>query len=136
MKKQSRSEARREAFALVFQMNQHKEEMDMLLKDLCEEKPECIPNMEYIKNVVIGVLEKGDELKAMIGECLTTSWSIDRINKIPLSILKLAVYEMKYMDDVPPKVAINEAVNIAKEYSDPQTAAFVNGVLSGIIKKL
>ncbi len=136
MKKQSRSEARREAFSLIFQMNQQKDTMEELVKELGEEKPECLDNMEYIRAVVLGVMEREEELEDIIRKSLTTAWSIDRINKVPLAVLKLAVYEMKYMDDVPPKVAINEAVNIVKEYGDPQAAAFVNGVLAGALEKI
>ncbi len=136
MKKQSRSEARREAFSLIFQMNQQKDTMAELVKELGEEKPECLSNMEYIRTVVMGVLEKEEELENIIEKSLTTSWSIGRINKVPLSALKLAVYEIKYVDDVPAKVAINEAVNIVKEYGDPQAAAFVNGVLAGVMEKI
>ena len=136
MKKQSRSEARREAFSLIFQMNQQKDTMEELVKELGEEKPECLDNMEYIRAVVLGVMEREEELEDIIRKSLTTAWSIDRINKVPLAVLKLAVYEMKYMDDVPPKVAINEAVNIVKEYGDTQAAAFVNGVLAGALEKI
>ena len=61
-------------------------------------------------------------------------WKIDRISKVNLTILRLAVYGMKYVDDVPAKVAINEAIEIAKVYSDEKSVSFINGVLDKVLK--
>ena len=61
-------------------------------------------------------------------------WKIDKILKVKLTIIRLAVYEMKYVDDVPAKVAINEAIEIAKVYSDEKSVSFINGVLDKVLK--
>ena len=61
-------------------------------------------------------------------------WSIKRITKTALAILRLAIYEIKYVDDVPEKVAINEAVELAKRFGEDGAGAFVNGVLAGVVK--
>lgn len=136
MKKQSRSAAREAAFTQIFQINQHGEELDCILGELLEEKPECADNIDYIRNVVYGVRDKRDELVNIISKHLRKGWSIERISKTSLSILKLAVYEINYVDDVPAKAAVNEAVNLAKKYGAESEPAFVNGVLGSYMKTL
>lgn len=134
-KRYSRSSAREEAFKLVFQINQHKDDMDFLFDHLIEEQPNIISCMQYIQGVVIGVMEKEEELLSIISENLASSWRIDRISKVSKSILLLAVYEMKYVEDVPEKVAINEAIELAKKFDEPSSASFINGVLAGVVSK-
>ena len=75
------------------------------------------------------IIEKIDEIDTLINEH-TTGWKTGRMNKVDLTILRLAVYEMKWDEDVPTGVAINEAVNLAKKYSSEDGASFVNGVLA------
>ncbi|MBR4720358.1 MAG: transcription antitermination factor NusB [Clostridia bacterium] len=133
-KKFSRHDARKEAFKLIFELNQHKDELDFLFDNLLLEHPEAESSMPYIKAVVTGSLNCYDELIEIISENLAKGWTIDRISKPSRAILILAIYEIKYADDVPQKVAINEAVELAKEFDEPSAAAFVNGVLSGVIK--
>ena len=66
---------------------------------------------------------------------MKAGWTLSRISKASLSIMKLAIFEMKYMDDVPPKVAINEAVELAKKYCDVSASKFVNALLAKLVKK-
>ena len=134
-KKLSRREARQEAFKLIFELNQHREELEFLFDNLVFEKPEAEEAMSYIREVVTGVLHHYDELSEIICKNLIKGWTIDRISKPSRAVLMLAIYEMKYVDDVPDKVAINEAVELAKTFDEPQNAAFVNGVLAGVLKK-
>ncbi len=136
MKKQTRSEARCAAFTQVFQMNQHRDEMDAIMGYLLEEKPECNANLGYITTVVNGVKEHEEELEGLISAHLKKGWSISRISKVSAAIMKIAVYEMKYVDDVPPKVAINEAVELIKKYGDEEEPKFVNGVLGAVFAEL
>lgn len=136
MKKQTRSEARRAAFTQVFQMNQHREEMDEIMAYLLEEKPECNTNLGYITNVVNGVKEHEEELEEIISAHLKQGWSISRISKVSAAVMKIAVYEMKYVDDVPPKVAINEAVELIKKYGDEEEPKFVNGLLGAVLSEI
>ncbi len=75
------------------------------------------------------VLAVKDEIDALIAE-RTTGWNIDRIGKVELTILRLAIYEMRYDDHVPVAVAINEAVELAKRFSGEDASGFVNGVLA------
>lgn len=134
MKRQTRSEAREAAFTQIFQINQHGEELDDMIAELLKEKPECEDNLGYIKTVVHGVCEKRDELVAAVEKYLKSGWTIKRISKASLTILKLAIYEIEYMDDVPEKVAINEAVNLAKKYGADNDPKFVNGILGSYLK--
>ena len=134
-KRYSRSSAREEAFKLVFQINQHKDDMDFLFDHLTEEQPNIISCMQYIQGVVTGGMEKEEELLSIIGENLASGWRIDSLSKVSKSILLLAVYEMKYVEDVPEKVAINEAIELAKKFDERSSASFINGVLAGVVSK-
>ena len=135
-KKQTRSEARIEAFKLIFQCQANDEDPNYLIDLMLEEIPESEKNIDYIKTVVLGVNEKNEELLKNISDNLKKGWSISRISKVSLAVLKLAIFEIKYLEDVPSKIAINEAIEIEKKYDDPDASAFVNGVLGGFIKSL
>ena len=134
-KKLSRSEARCEAFKLIFELNQHSDELDFIFDNLTAEMPEALTSMPYIMGVVTGVSERYDELIKSIEENLKQGWTVNRISKVSRAILLLAVYEIKYVSDVPEKVAVNEAVELAKKFDEPSSASFVNGVLAGVLKK-
>lgn len=136
MRKQTRSEARDAAFTQVFQMNLHPDDMDAMLEELLKERPECEANLGYIRDIIDGVGKHGAEIEEIIKRNLKSSWSISRISKASLSILKLAIFEMKYRDDVPKKVAINEAVELAKRYGDDDDPNFINGLLASVYKEL
>lgn len=134
-RKLSRSEARCEAFKLIFELNQHMDDVDFLFDNLMNEVPQSISSMPYIKNVVLGVMDKYDELSEAISENLAGGWRLERISKVARAVLMLAIYEIRYVDDVPDKVAINEALELAKKFDEPDSSAFVNGVLAGVVKK-
>ena len=134
-KRISRSEARQEAFKLVFELNQHMDETDFLFENLLSENPKAISAMPYIKEVVTGISEHYEELLDIISKNLADGWKVERISKPSRAILMLAIYEIKYVEDVPQKVAVNEAVELAKMFDEPQSAAFVNGVLAGVLKE-
>lgn len=94
-----------------------------------------IEDLAYIKEVYDGVKDKTAEIDAII-EKITSSWKLERISKVDLAILRLAIYEMKYRSDVPNSAAINEAVELAKKYGAEGSGKFVNGVLGGIAKSI
>lgn len=135
MKKQSRSEARRAAFTQIFMLSQQRDDIEQMYSAMLEEIPECSRNLDYIKTVVGGVDEKRDELDEIISRHLKPGWTISRISKPAHCILLLAVYEIKYVDDVPERVAINEAVQLANEYCDKKDIKFINGLLGAVIKE-
>lgn len=89
--------------------------------------------IEYIKDVITGVEKNKIVIKALIESNLKSNWKIDRISKIDLSLLELAIYEIKYKE-VPFKVSINEVVELAKKYGEENSKTFVNGVLASIVK--
>lgn len=134
-KRISRSEARKEAFKLIFGISQHMEELEFLFENLSEERPDTAEAMPYIKEVVTGVSAHYDELMGEVAANLKPGWTPERISKATRAILLLAVYEIKYVEDVPFKVAVNEAVELTKEFDEPSAAAFVNGVLAGVLKE-
>ncbi len=81
-----------------------------------------------------GIQKNASEIEELIKANLKENWKIDRISKIDLSILKLAIYEIKYTQ-IPFKVAINEAVELAKKYGEDASKTFVNGILASIVKE-
>ena len=90
---------------------------------------------EYIDKAVWGVFEKQTEIDGVIGQFLK-GWTVDRISKVDLALLRLSVYEMINLDDVPLGVAVNEAVVLAKEYGSDESPAFINGVLGSVSKAI
>lgn len=84
---------------------------------------------EHIKNKTRAVIEKVTEIDIILNE-KTTGWKTTRMNKVDLTILRLAVYEMKWDEDIPTGVAINEAVELSKRFSGEEGPSFVNGVLA------
>ena len=88
---------------------------------------------EYVKEIAKGIKEKDEEITQMISQNLKAGWTIDRISTVDLALLKLAIYEIKYAE-IPFKVAINEAVNLAKKYGEEQSASFINGVLAKVVE--
>ncbi len=136
MKKQTRSQAREAVFTQVFQFATQRDNMDEAREILLKELPECEQNIGYITATTNGILEHEEEIIDLINQNLKDGWTFKRLSKASRSILKLAIYEMKYCDDVPVKVAINEAVELAKKYCDDKEPSFINGVLGNVLKQL
>ena len=90
---------------------------------------------EYIKDAIIGINENINEIQGLIEKNLKADWKIDRISKIDLSLLKLAIYEIKYKK-IPYKVAINESLELAKKYGEETSKNFINGILASVVKEL
>jgi len=91
--------------------------------------------LDYIENSIKDIKTKLDDIDLIIEPHLK-KWVIDRLPKVDLAILRVAVYEIKYCDDIPQGVSINEAVDIAKEYSTETSGKYINGVLSSILKSI
>lgn len=89
-------------------------------------------DLDYIREKVQKIASKVEEIDALINEH-TTRWKTSRMNKVDLTILRLAVYEMRWDEDVPTGVAIDEAVELAKKYSSEDGPSFVNGVLAKLV---
>ena len=133
----SRTEMRELAFKLLYSLEVQNtveldEQIDLYIQ---EEKIENEAIVEYIKDIVYGVNKNSDEITNIIKSCLTEKWTIERISKINLTILKLAIYEMKYKE-IPCKAEINEAVELAKKYGEDSSSKFINGALATAIKQM
>ena len=129
-----RSAIRELTFRLIYSLEIQKEpnlEEQIQLYLECNEVEEQEAK-EYIKDAIIGINKNIGEIVNLIEKNLKADWNIDRISKIDLSLLKLAIYEIKYKKE-PFKVIINEAVNIAKKYGEETSSAFVNGVLASVV---
>ena len=90
---------------------------------------------EYIKDAILGINEHIEEIQELIEKNLKADWKIDRISKIDLSLLKLAIYEIKYKE-IPYKVAINESLELAKKYGEETSKNFINGILASVVKEI
>lgn len=88
----------------------------------------------YISNIVSGVAEKQSEIDELIKK-YSVGWNLNRISRIAMAIMRVAVFECKYLDEVSEKIAINEAVEIAKKYDSAETVSFINGVLGSVVRK-
>ena len=100
---------------------------------------ECLSDLQpteqaYMENKYALVKEHLEEIDALLNE-KSAGWKTKRMSKVDLNILRLAVYEMKYDEDVPVKVAINEAVEISKSFGGDDSASFVNGILGKIARE-
>lgn len=132
----SRKIAREYAYKLIFEYIFTKETEDGISKDIIFQDPELSKiDSEYIESVVHGVKEHYDELLEIISRN-AKNFKLERIFRADLAALLLAVYEMKYMPDIPMNVSIAEAVEIVKSYATEKSYQFVNGVLSGVYKEL
>ena len=132
-----RRELREHVFKMLFQI----EFIDVSeMPEHLELYFENIPNAsdkdkEYITNKVNNIIEKIEDLDIILNEN-TTGWKTTRMSKVDLTILRLALFEMKYDEDVPTSVAINEAVELAKGFSGESAPKFVNGVLAKCITSI
>jgi len=127
----SRHELRIKAFELVFQSNVISAEEALDIARV--EEPDYFKK-PYLETVVNGVNENKKEIDVCISTHLKENWSIHRLSKVVCTALRLAIFEMQYLDDVPPGVAINEAVEIVKQYGDEKEPAFVNGLLAAVLR--
>ncbi len=130
----SRSELREHIFRMLFRIEfNSEEEMKEQESFYFEEIEEATGrDKEYILAKYKAIVEKKEEIDALLNE-VTEGWKTSRMNRVDLTILRLATYEVKWDDSVPVGVAINEAVELAKKYSSDEGPAFVNGVLAKIV---
>lgn len=122
-----RSEEREQAFCLLFQSLFNTDENF----EIYEENIESVG--DYARSIALGVEGKKDNLDGLI-EKYSKGWKVKRLPKVNLAILRLAAYEILFVDDVPESVAINEAVELAKKYSGESDYSFINGVLGALVK--
>ena len=132
----NRSEIREEAFKLIYSLEIQKrepieEQIELYLQSNGIDNKKAI---EYIEDAVNGIEKNKEVITEKIEKNLKQDWKIDRISKVDLAILKLAIYEINYKE-IPFKVVINEAVELAKKYGEDNSKNFVNGILASIVKE-
>ncbi len=117
----SRRKAREEAFKMLFQIDVNED---------------IEPNFvsPFTERIVQGVIEHKEKIDRLIEKYLI-NWTLERISLVDKTLLRMAIYEICFEDDVPFAVSINEAVELAHKYGDEKSGKFINGVLSNIIKK-
>ena len=129
----SRTELREHIFRMLFRVEfNNAEEMKEQEQFYFDELEEATgKDQEYILNKYRAIDEKKEEIDKLLNE-VTEGWKTTRMNRVDLTILRLATYEIKWDEDVPTGVAINEAVELAKKYSSDDGPAFINGVLAKV----
>ena len=129
------SKMREYAFMLIYELEIQKEfseeNIDIFLENHNIEDKNA---RKYIRKIIRGIKANEQELEEKISEKLKPEWQLQRISKINIALLKLSIYEMLYAD-VPYKVAINEAIELAKTYGEDSSAPFINGVLANVVKE-
>ena len=131
----NRSKARDLAFKLLYQIEIQKEINDEDIKIFFENNEiNSMDARDYINDVVNGVNLNSKEILEKISKNLKDDWDIERISKVNLALLKLAIYEINY-SKLPYKVVINEVVELTKKYGEETSKTFVNGILASVVKE-
>lgn len=131
----NRSVAREETFKLLYSIEIQKENLKEQTEIYLENSEISDENTKkYIKGIVDGIEKNIKEIEERISGNLKKDWKIERISKINLVLLKLAIYEILYTQ-TPFKVVINEVVELAKKYGDDTSPNFINGILASIVKE-
>ncbi|NLM69035.1 MAG: transcription antitermination factor NusB [Firmicutes bacterium] len=131
----SRRLARRTALQLLYQIDLTKCSTADALANTAVETPLSSVDQEFAHLLVKGVRERLQELDELIAR-FAKDWTLERMSVVDRNILRLAIFELRYMPDVPTKVSINEAVELAKAFSDEQAAKFINGILGTVVDYL
>ena len=139
MEKKNKSSGRRETrewiIQFLFQLDFNPEPIDIALKDFWEEKEPKEREKTYAEEIIKGVVQRKDELDDRLSQ-YAKRWDSERMVAVDRTVMRVALFEMLYREDVPPVVSINEAVHFAKDFSSFQSGRFVNGVLDRIRKEI
>ena len=129
----SRRAAREKALQAMFQTDVGKTDADLAFEQVKHDLEDG--DINFLKELFYKSLDHLDEIDSMISRHLE-NWTIDRLANVDRNLLRIAVYEMKFMDEIPQAVTINEAVEIAKIYGDEKSSKFINGLLSKVNEEL
>ena len=132
----NRTTIREKAFKLIYSLEIQKYEdlQEQINLYFESENIENLEAKEYIEDAVLGIEKNKEKIVSLVEKNLKSDWKIERISKIDLAILKLAIHEIKYKD-IPFKVVINEAVELSKKYGEDTSKNFVNGILASIVNE-
>ena len=138
----TRREIREKALQSLFQLSANEDlgpetamQQALISADDLADEVEMVSVPEYLNLLVNGVIENQTTIDAEVKKYLE-NWSMERLAKTDVVIMRIAIFEMLYVPDVPAKVALNEALEITKLYSDEKSRKFVNGVLANIVNNL
>lgn len=130
----SRRVERRKALQVLFSVEVGRSDKDFMLSTLMMPTSGKQGERTFTKLLVDGVLEHQKEIDVLIAK-YAKDWDISRIGKVELCALRLAIYEMLYVEDIPPVVSINEAIELVRYFNGDQSTKFVNGILDSVYKE-
>ena len=130
-----RRETREWIMQFLFQLDFNPEPADVALRDFWEGKNPVERERIYAEEIIKGVIQHKQELDERLSQ-YAVRWNSDRMGAVDRTVMRVALFEMLYRDDIPPVVSINEAVHFAKDFSSFQSGRFVNGVLDRIRKDI
>ena len=132
----NRKKSREKAMELLFSITLSKDSVEEAMEVFVDNYEENIKelDLDYIKALLEGVEANKNEIDSIIEHNLQ-NWKLDRISKINLTILRVGVYEIVFDENIPKKVALNEAIELGKIYSDEKSVSFINGVLDKVLKE-
>ena len=132
MAKITRQEARETLFGLLFETEfRGGDDPAAIYETACEDRD--IPADKYIRESFFGILSRSEILDAVIGK-YSKGWRADRLSKVSRTVIRIATYEMLFIEDIPMNVSISQAVELSLKYGEDKAKQFVNGVLSGVFK--
>lgn len=129
----SRRNARENVFKLVYETGVCGEINDLTLETLNEGLTE--DDRAYLNNTFYGITDNKEKLESIIKR-FARAYEFERLYKVDIAILLVAIYEILYINDIPYKVSVNEAVELAKAYSTEKSASYINGILASVIKNM
>lgn len=129
----SRRQARETALQVLFEMDLGKVEFDQAFKHVTEEFGTSNSARDFSRELVQGTMANINELDAVIKQ-LAVGWNFERLSFVDRNIMRIALYEILYRDEIPPAVSVNEAVELAKIFSGEESGRFVNGILGAVVQ--
>lgn len=130
----SRRQSRKNAMQLIYEMNINEDYNKSRIEDFCNYQKIDKNDEHFFKELVNNFLDNFDSIVNIV-KVNAKQWNFDRINKLDLSIIELVVCEILYSENTPDSVAINEAVELSKEFSTEKSYSFINGILGSVVKR-
>ena len=130
-----RRKARELAVQVLFNIDFSTDDPEKIFDLVCSNFESSRSVWDFSKKLVLGIHEKRDYIDGLIGNS-SKNWRIERMSKVDRCILRLGVYELLYLEDIPPKVSIDEAVELGKRYGTDESGAFINGILDNVFRQL
>ena len=131
----TRHQSREIAVQFLYQIDINQDSLTNNLENLKDEHPDLDLDESFLIDIIQGTYQNIDEIDQLVDSNID-NWNVKRIAKVDRNVIRLALYEMLYKEDIPAAVSINEAVELAKSFSNQKSAKFVNGVLGKLNNKL